>query len=60
MIKIFQNSVISKDILKLDEGVRQKLDPSFLLAHCRKQKGQAGASRKAGQIPKERFLGMHL
>lgn len=57
---MFQNPVMSKDILRLCEGVRQKLDPSFLLARCRKQKGQAGASRKAGQFSKECFLGMHL
>lgn len=57
---MFQNPVISKDILRLDEGVRQKLDPSFLLAHCRKQKGQATASRKAGQVPKDTFPGARL
>lgn len=48
---MFQNPVMSKDILMLDESVRQKLDPSFLLAHWRKQKGQVSASRKAGQVP---------
>lgn len=51
---------MSKDILRLDEGVRQKLGPSFLLARCRKQKGQATASRKAGWVPKEAFPGVHL
>ena len=51
---------MSEDILKLHEGVRQKLDPSFLLAHCRKQKGQSGASRKPGQVPKEHLLGVQL
>lgn len=57
---MFQNPVMSKDILRLDEGVRQKLGPSFLLARCRKQKGQATASRKAGWVPKEAFPGVHL
>lgn len=51
---------MSKGILRLDEGVRQMLDPSFLLVHCKRQKEQAGASRNAGQVSRERFLGVHF
>lgn len=51
---------MSKGILRLDEGVRQMLDPSFLLVHCKRQKEQADASRNAGQVSREGFLGVHF
>lgn len=57
---MFQNPVMSKGILRLDEGVRQILDPAFLLVHCKRQKEQPGASRDAGQDSRERFLGVHF
>lgn len=57
---MFQNPVMSKDILRLAEGVRQELDPSFLLVHYKRQKEQPGASRNAGQVSRERFLGVHF
>lgn len=38
MIRMFPNPVISKDILKLDEGVRQKPDFSFVLATAESRK----------------------
>lgn len=35
---MFPNPVMSTDILKLDKGVRQKLDPSLVLATAESRK----------------------